>query len=292
MLKNILPHIALFLSNTIYAINYIVAKDVMPHYLEPRVFVFIRVAGAAIIFSYIHFFFIKEKVQYSDIFRLFLCALLGVVINMNCFFMGLSITSSINASLIMITTPIIVYVLSMFFLRERSAKKAMGVILGFIGSVVLITDGGSADNMNSVIYGDILVLINATSYAFYLILVKSLMSKYHPLTVLKFIFLIGFVLLCAFSFKEIQSINFSQLPLNIFLKIGYVIFFTTCCSYFLNIYAISKVKASTVALYIYLQPLLATLISVSLGREELLTTQIISAVCIVIGVYLVIKRNA
>ena len=103
MTKIIFSHLALFSANSIYAINYIFAKDVMPHYLGPYGFILLRVLGACLVFSLIHYFLVKEKIQKKDLGYLVMCALFGVVINMLCFFKGLSITSPINASLIMIT---------------------------------------------------------------------------------------------------------------------------------------------------------------------------------------------
>jgi drug/metabolite transporter (DMT)-like permease len=291
MLKSLLAHIALFMANAIYAINYILAKDVMPDYLGPKAFILVRVLGASIVFFIMHYFFIKEKVSLRDYSYLFICSLFGVVINMLCFFEGLSITSPINASLIMITTPIIVYILSYFFLKEEGQYKiAMGVVLGFIGATLLITDG-KLHTLSDYNIGDMLIFINAASYAAYLILIKPMMQKYHPFTVLKTIFIMGSVIILPISWNEISAVDWYSIPLNISLSIGYVVFFTTCGAYFLNIYAISKVKASTVSFYIYLQPLLASFLAIYLGRDHLTSTQCGSAFLIIIGVYFVITRK-
>ena len=124
MTKIIFSHIALIMANTIYAVNYLFAKDVMPNYIQPSGFILVRVIGAAVIFSLIHALFIKEKIIKKDLWYLIICALFGVVINMLCFFEGLSITSPINASLIMITTPLIVYLISwILFKEEREYKR-------------------------------------------------------------------------------------------------------------------------------------------------------------------------
>jgi len=291
MLKSLLAHIALFMANAIYAINYILAKDVMPDYLGPKAFILVRVLGASIVFFIMHYYFIKEKVSLRDYSYLFICSLFGVVINMLCFFEGLSITSPINASLIMITTPIIVYILSYFFLKEEGQYKiTMGVVLGFIGATLLITDG-KLHTLSDYNIGDMLIFINAASYASYLILIKPMMQKYHPFTVLKTIFIMGSVIILPISWNEISAVDWHSIPLNTSLSIAYVVFFTTCGAYFLNIYAISKVKASTVSFYIYLQPLLASFLAIYLGRDHLTSTQCGSAFLIIIGVYFVITRK-
>ena len=135
MQRIILPHIALFFANTIYAINYLFAKDVMPDYITPTGFILLRVFGASLIFFTIHSFFIKEKIKKTDLLYIILCAIFGVVINMLCFFEGLNITTPINASLIMITTPLIVYLISCVLeKKERTVKRFIGVLCGLFGA--------------------------------------------------------------------------------------------------------------------------------------------------------------
>lgn len=289
MTKIIFSHLALFSANSIYAINYLFAKDVMPNYLGPYGFILLRVLGACLVFSLIHYFLVKEKIQKKDLGYLVMCALFGVVINMLCFFKGLSITNPINASLIMITTPLIVYLIScILFNEERSFKRFLGVFLGLIGAGLLISNGVSL-SINSL--GDFLVFLNASSYALYLILIKKMMLKYHPVTVLKTIFLIGLVFIFPIGWSELSLLSSTIVPLDIILKIIFVVLFTTCGAYFLNIYAISNLRASTVAFYIYLQPLLATLLSIAFGKDTLSTIKILAATFIFIGVYFVINRR-
>ena len=160
-------------------------------------------------------------------------------------------------------------------------------MLGLLGAVILISNG-SFLRINNL--GDFLVFINALSYALYLILIKKMMSKYHPVTVLKTIFSIGLVFITPLGWNELAELSINTLPTDIIIKMNFVVLFTTCGAYFLNIYAISNLRA-TVAFYIYLQPLLATIISVALGRDILNTIKILAAVFIFIGVYFVIRRQ-
>ena len=291
-MKNlILPHLSLFLANTIYAVNYIFAKDVMPQYIDPTGFILLRVIGASIVFFVLHTFFIREKLATQDLLYLLICAIFGVVINMLCFFEGLNLTSPINASLIMITTPLMVFLISCIISnKERQYTRFFGVILGLLGAILLITEGKTNFNTNS--FGDILVFLNAFSYAIYLILIKSMMIKYHPITVLKTLFIIGSIVILPIGWSELIEIKFLEMPLEILLKIVFVVLFTTCIAYFLNIYSISKLRSSTVAFYIYLQPLLATLIAVLLAKDTLTGLKLIAALFIFLGVYFVIKRTS
>ena len=212
---------------------------------------------------------------------------------MLCFFKGLSITTPINASLIMITTPLIVYLISCFLEKEEPKhKRFLGVLFGLVGAGLLITDGRFQVKLFDKNVGDLLIFLNATSYGIYLILVKPMMKKYHPLTILKTIFLMGSIILFPIGWEEFSIINWATMPMNIILKTIFVVLFTTCIAYFFNIYAIGRLRASTVAFYIYLQPLLATTLSVVLGKDALTIIKIVSACLIFSGVYFVIKRKS
>ncbi len=290
MSRVIFSHIALFIANIIYALNYILAKDVMPEFISPKAFILIRIMGALVIFMFIHKVFIREKIDRKDMLYIMICALFGVVINMLCFFEGLSLTSPINASLIMITTPLLVYVIDVtFFNRQHTYGKLFGVVLGLIGAFLLITEGNLHFRFHNI--GDILVFLNASSYALYLILIKSMMQKYKPITVLAHLFFIGFIIVLPLGYAEFFEINFYLLPFDIILKVLFVVLCTTCLAYFLNIYAISNLHPSTVAFYIYLQPLLATIFSIILGKDFLTTITLLSAFFIFLGVYFVIQRE-
>lgn len=290
MSRVIFSHIALFIANTIYALNYILAKDVMPEFISPKAFILIRIMGALVIFMFIHKVFIREKIDKKDMLYIIICALFGVVINMLCFFEGLSLTSPINASLIMITTPLLVYIIDVtFFNRQHTYGKLFGVVLGLIGAFLLITEGSLHFRFHNI--GDILVFLNASSYALYLILIKSMMQKYKPITVLAHLFFIGFIIVLPLGYTEFFEINFYLLPFDIILKVLFVVLCTTCLAYFLNIYAISNLHPSTVAFYIYLQPLLATIFAIILGKDFLTTITLLSAFFIFLGVYFVIQRE-
>ena len=289
MNKIVLAHFALFSANLIYALNYIIAKDVMPTFISPSSFVLMRVIGAFFFFSTIYIFFIRQKVEIIDIYYLFLCALFGVVINMMFFFEGLSLTSPISASIIMITTPLLVYLISVSIsIESYSITKFLGVILGLIGAFILISNGNSFQISS---LGDILVFLNAVSYSIYLIMVKKMMIKYHPVTVLTIIFFIGLIIILPITYDDFSSVNFTNLPADIVLKMLFVVLFTTCIAYFLNIFALSNLKSSMVAFYIYLQPLLATIISLLFGKDVLSLIKIIAAGFIFLGIYFVVYKR-
>lgn len=288
MLQKIKPHLALFSANAFYGANYSIAKMVMPQYLSPFAFIFLRVSGALLVFGFIHRLFIQEKVHKKDLMRLLLCGMFGVAANQLMFFKGLNKTIPINASVIMITTPILVMLFSSIFWKEKLAwYKLLGLALGIAGAFFII--GGSQLNFNSTTAkGDILIMLNAISYAIYLILVKPLMAKYKPLTVMLWVFFFGFFPVLFFSFAEIKAVEWHTFLPSTWLALAFVVLGVTVLAYLLNIYGLSKVNPSVVGAYIYLQPILALFFAwLIVGKTELTMQKIWASLLIFVGVYLV-----
>jgi len=289
-MKNTKAHLALLTVNLIYGANYVIAKEAMPAYIQPFGFVCIRVTGAFLLFFLLHTLLIKESVEKADIPRLILCGFFGVIFNQLLFFKGLSLTSPINASLIMITTPIIVMIISSILIKEKITKnKAAGIALGAIGVSIIHLVGGD-QKIEGNLLGDIMVLLNAICYGSYLVMVKPLMNKYNPFTVLKWVFGTG-LLVWFVGFSEFNAIDWASFLPHIWLVVAYVVIGTTFFAYLLNTYALKRVNPSLVGIYIYSQPIIAALIAISLGKEGFSSIKIMSAALIFTGVYLVSKNN-
>ncbi len=292
MKKIILAHIALIFANLIYAINFTLAKDVMPEYIMPSGFILLRVSSAVFLFSIVYFLFIREKIKKKDLVRLAVCGLFGVAVNQLFFFEGLNLTSPINASIIMTTNPIIVLVISFIFLKDKiTGYKLFGVLLGIFGAWNLILNSNNMSFSSGSGLGDIFVLINATSYGLYLVLVKPLMSKYNPITILFIVFSFGLIFVFPFGYNELSLVDWTEIPNNIWFEIGFVVLFTTFFAYLLNAFALKNVSPNTVSIYIYLQPVLASFFAIYWGSDELKEDKIIAALLIFAGVYLVSKES-
>jgi drug/metabolite transporter (DMT)-like permease len=205
----------------------------------------------------------------------------------------LSFTSPISAAVIMVTTPIIVLILSAIIMKEKIiSRKIIGLLLGLIGTGFLIVYGKSIGNATNASLGNFLVFINAVSYAFYLIIVKRLMDKYNAFTFVKWIYTFGLLMVIPFGWNEYQEIQWQTLPSIILWEIGFVVVFTTFFTYLFNLVSMRELKPTTVAVFIYLQPLFATLFAISLGKDELSWVKIVSAVLIFVGVYLVTMKKS
>lgn len=286
-------HIYLFTANLIYALSFTIAKDVVPHFIQPFGAIVIRVSVALLLFAVVQLFFIKEKIKRADIPLLILCGLFGVAINQLLFFKGLSITTPINASLMMTTTPILILLLSGIFHDEKITwLKILGVLLGAIGAVLVIISGKEFTLNTGQATGDMLVLINAASYAIYLVIVKPLMKKYRPVTVITWVFLFGWLFVLPAGWKEFSSINWTQFTPMLWAELSFIVIFTTFFAYLLNTMAMEHASPSVVGIYIYLQPALATIFALLLNRDEYPLIKIIATVFIFAGVYFVSAKNA
>ena len=295
---NYKAHLALLGANIIYGINHIVAKGIMPEKIGPSAFVFLRIVGAGLLFWMIKSF-IKEQIDKKDFPVLILCGLLGVAANQLLFFHGLSLTSPIDSSIIITAVPVLILIFSAFILKEKiTTLKLIGIALGGIGAILLILYGKKAGGTSSFL-GNLFVFINACTYALYFVLVKPLMKKYNPITIVSWVFLFGFVFMFPFGIKGILNTDFTAFSLSTYLTVGYVVLGTTFLTYLLNIYALSKVAPSVNGSYIYLQPvvsfIMVTIYAFILNQdqyaEDISYVKILSCFMVIAGVYLISKKS-
>ena len=277
--------------NAIYAANFSIAKEVMPAYVQPYGFVLMRVTGALLLFWLVGALFVKERVERKDLPYMALLALFGVAVNQLLFLKGLCLTKPINGAIIMTSNPIIVIIIAAIFLKERiSLQKVTGIIIGITGALIMLLYSKKFTLGSDTVIGDMLVLINSFSWALYVVLVKPLMKRYNTITVVKWVFLFGFLYVLPFGYPELRAVDWPAVPPSVWRDIAFVVIGTTFFAYILNTFALRALSPSVVSIYIYLQPFLATLIAIYIYRnDELDQRTILSGILIVIGVYLVSK---
>lgn len=272
----------------IYGITFTIAKDVMPAFVKPFGFIALRVGGSVILFWLAALFVTKEKVALQDFPRVIAAAFFGVPLNMLTFFEGLSLTSPIMASVLMVTTPMIVLVLSAIIIKEKIIKrKAAGILLGLVGTVLLIAYGKQGTAGANATWGNFLVFINAVSYGLYLIIVKKLMAKYNAFAFVKWIYLFGFIMVLPFGWNQLTQIQWEAMPFDIFMRVFFVVVFSTFITYLLNLLSMKELKPTTVAVFIYLQPFFATVFAIGLGKDHIDMVKAAAALLIFTGVYFV-----
>lgn len=287
-----LAFIAAFVVQLMYGLNYTFAKDVMAGgFVKPFAFIVLRVGGATSLFWLFSFMGPKEKIDKKDYIHFFIAALFGIAINMLMFFKGLEHTTPIHASVISTISPILVLIMSAIFLNEKlTSMKILGVFIGFAGAIILTVYGKSLRSEDNVLLGNTLIFINATSFAIYLILVKKLTAKYHPLTFLKWLFLFSFFMVVPFGYSELMEIDLPSFSPYVFFAVAFVIIGATYIANLLNPLALVHLRASTVSIFIYIQPVIAGVFAIMMGSDNLTMVKVIASALIFLGIYLVTKR--
>ena len=289
MNKRNLALIAAFLATSIYGINHTIAKEVMPIYIGSSGFIMLRLLGATSIFWLLGLFAPKEKIERGDFLKIIFASILGMCINMLAFFRGLELSTPINSGVIITLSPVLVLILSYFFLKEKiTIKKILGILIGFSGAVFLILNSSKTGiNAPNIPLGNSFFLLNASAYAGYLIIVKPLTHKYNIFTLMKWLFLIGLILSTPITFNQFIEVKWTELPWFAIWRMGYVVIGTTFLTYLFNIYALKKLSPTTVGSFIYLQPIITILFALITANDTLDTTKILSCILVFIGVYLV-----
>ena len=289
MNKRNLALIAAFLATSIYGINHTIAKEVMPIYIGSSGFIMLRLIGATSIFWLISLFAPKEKIERGDFLKMIFASILGMCINMLAFFRGLELSTPINSGVIITLSPVLVLILSYFFLKEKiTVKKILGILIGFSGAVFLILNSSKTGiNAPNIPLGNSFFLLNASAYAGYLVIVKPLTRKYNIFTLMKWLFLIGLIISAPITFNQFIEVKWTELPWFAIWRMGYVVIGTTFLTYLFNIYALKKLSPTTVGSFIYLQPIITILFALITANDTLDTTKILSCILVFIGVYLV-----
>lgn len=285
-------HIALFVANFIFGLNTPITRSIVPQTIDPFVMTFFRMFGAAILFWFASLFVKKEHVPQKDIIKFFFAAVFAIVLNQTAFIYGLSKTSPIDASLVITLLPIVTMILAAIIIKEPiTFKKAIGVIIGASGALILIL-GGNKNGGSSSFAGNLIVLSSVFSFALYLTLFKDLITKYSPITAMKWMFLFAAILTVPISYKMLAVTNFSAFNTSIILRILYIVVLATFFTYMLIPIGQKTLRPTTVSMYNYLQPIVASFATVILGLDKFGADKILSATLVFIGVYLVTQSKS
>ena len=293
MNKRTSAHLALLFTNLFFAINLSAVKHLTNLQLaKPFGINVVRVGVSVLLLWFLYLLKpVNIKIEKKDRGRLLYCAVTGVAINQLLFLKGLSLTYPIHAVLLMLITPILIVFIAAWILRERlGILKLTGMALGISGALVLILAKDYSGNGNNMLIGDILIIINAVSYAIYFILVKPLMLKYDPVVIIRWIFTIGLVLMLPFGWNEFTQIPWERYTALDLTCMGLIVFTGTFLAYLFNVYGIKLLGASIAGLYIYTQPVFAALIAMIFLHEQLTVYKLVAAALIFTGVHLANKK--
>lgn len=294
MMKPYMGHIAMFLANVIWGLNAPFAKIAQStSQISSSTLITFQVVGATLLFWLLSIFSPKEKISFNDGVKLFLASLLGITLNQACFIFGVHLTSPIDASVVCTSLPIVTLIVSALYVKEKiTAKKAVGILVGAVGAVLLIfgTRSGNSTGSSS-IWGDLLILLGQIGFATYLVVFSGI-RKYSLITLMKWMFLFSSICFIPFSIKDIIFINYATIPLNIVLATLYVIICATFLAYIFISIGQKTIRPTVISMYNYVQPVVATIAAIFLGMDSFSLVKFIAILLVFAGVYFVTKNNA
>ncbi|GEO11979.1 DMT family transporter [Segetibacter aerophilus] len=289
MNSNVKAHVAAMSANLIFAANYSIVKLVTPSIIKPFGLNVLRALVSVTMFWGLYLMKPSTPgIRKKDLGRFVICAATGIVINQLLFIKGLSLTTSIHASLLSLGTPVFITIIAAWLLREQLTRnKIAGLILAIAGGTLLISTKESTGNGSDIMLGDTLVLINAISYGFFLVLVRPLMKSYSPIHVLRWVFTLGTVMILLFGWNQFLEVKWDTVNSSQWIALAFIAIGATFFAYLLNIYSIKVLGSSATGTYIYTQPVFAAVIAALFFGEGITVIKIMLALLIFAGVSLV-----
>jgi drug/metabolite transporter (DMT)-like permease len=274
----------------IYSINFFISKVVFADVSAFGVLAIRSITGIIFFVGCSLAFYRQPIPPRRDLFRMFICAITGITCNQFFFLWGLEITTELNAAILMITSPIFVFLIGYFLRVEKlTPRKILGVVLCFTGAAALILMNGEVSFGGNALWGDCMIVVNAVSYACYLVAVKPLNTRYSPIVLFGYLFAMGGLLNIGIGWEDFLAIPWRELSPSILGGIGFIAIFTTLFAYGLNAWAMKTVPPSHVAIYVYLQPVLVSLITVAIPSKaaNLTLEKVLYMLIVFVGVGLV-----
>lgn len=292
--------IFILLANICFALNTSVSRMLIPENMHPLGLSQLRIAFAFLGFFIIGLFLKNtHKFNTKDHIRLLICGILGTSFNQLSFLEGLSLTSPVDASLICTCTPILTMLFASILIKEPiTYKKAIGVIIGMSGAIVILyssinhTSAGQTSSLS----GDLLVGLSCVVYSLYLVLVRPIMMRHSAIHVMKWIFFYGTICTIPFCYDKLffyTTDAISYLPSkDILNKLLFTLFIGTLLPYMLVAFSLKLLRPTTVSMYNYLQPLITSVMAISIGQDVFTWNKPFAALLIFMGVYLVITSKS
>lgn len=281
-------HVALVIANVLFGLNYSYSKSIIPDSMTPLALAVLRVSVGAIMFL-VAFRLMKEHpVERRDVPKLAVASILGLVANQFVFLQGLRYTSPVDASIITTVIPVLVLLISALFMREKiTLFRSVGIVIGAAGALLAILYGGLSSLGEGTLTGNLLILFSSFCYAGYLVWTKPLMEKYNPLVIMTYMFTLGTLMTFPFFGFSLFRTDFGAITPGIWGAIIFVLVGTTFSAFFCVGYGLKRVKPTTVAIYQYMQPVVAAFFAIFRGQDTLNGVKILAAAMVFSGVFLV-----
>ena len=251
-----------------------------------------RLCGAALLFWAVSPVVPRQRVERGDWLPLIIMSLCGMGINQFCYVLGVQYTSPTNACVATTSTPVFTFILSAVFLHAAvTLRRVAGLIIAAAGALVLILGSQMEGGRSGSPVGDAICLFSQLSVSFYFVFFSGVIKKYHPVVLMRWLFLISAVLTAPLWLHEMLSMPWKQLgPAEIWGS-AYVVFFGSFISYLLMIVGQRHLEPATVTAYNYIQPVIAAVVGVSLGVDALTWQKVVAVICIAAGVWAISRRS-
>lgn len=286
-------HLAVLGVYVIFGINPNCSKAVVPQYISPEAFTAARMLFGAAAFWFLSQWFPKEPIHKKDRW-FFLAGGLVLAGTLIAFGEAFRFTSPCYVSLVSATSPLLVMVMAAIFLKEPiSTRKSAGVLVGICGALMIVLFSWKID-ANATPIGLILCFINILFYASYLLITRSISQKYSPVTLMKWMFLIGSIpcLPLAIPYIKNSPMLCGPFPISAWLNFLTVLIFSTVIAYFLLPIGLRHLRPTTVSMYSNLQPIVTSIVAIAFGQDIFTWNKPVALILIAIGVYLVTTSRA
>lgn len=291
--KKLNGHIAILSANLIFGMNTPISRSLMPEILSPYALTFFRLTGGMLLFWSVSAFTKKEKVPAKDILLLFFASLFALIFNQLPYFVGLSMTSPIDASIVVTMLPILTMILAAIIIKEPiTLMKAIGVLVGASGALLLVFNSHTVHVGKSNFLGNLIVFGAVTSFAIYLTVFKNLINRYSSVTIMKWMFLFGTIVCFPFCYHPLMQTNFTLLTPATYWRIGYIVIFATFLGYLFLPIGQKVLRPTTLSMYNYVQPIMASLVAVFIGIDTFGYEQALSGLLVFSGVYIVTQSKS
>ena len=288
-------HIACLAAYAIFGFNIIVCKDLTGgHLISPLGIFTIRSIGAGLLFWALSFFLPKEKVDGKDHIKIFAASFLGFFMTQITFLVAIPEVTPMHCSILSAMSPIYTMFIAAIVLKEPLTwKKGGGVLLSLCGIIFLIlNNAGTGGVSESSLRGLLLMFLNSLSFSLYLGIFRPLIDKYSVVTFMKWIFLFSTLMSLPFTFREVLGFGWTRIPSAQLWELGYLVVFATFVSYFLIPFGQKRIRPTLVSMYSYVQPIIATIISICIGMDQLTWQKVLAAFMVFAGVFVVSRSKA
>ena len=289
--KDFKAHGAMLLAMVLFGLMATFSKDVLTRggITGPQLVAF-RVIGAAMIFWLGSLFVPQQRIERRDLLKVAGAGFFGFAVAQGGYIVGLSFTSPINATIELTTMPIFTLILSSILLHQRiTARRALGIIMGFTGAVLLISRTTAGDGRPTDFRGDLLILVSQVGYAFYLTHYSTVIRKYDAFTFNKWTFTFASLFILPFTLSHMARIPWSDLSIKTGLELVYIVVGATFFTFLLVVFAQRRLLPTTVSVYNYVQPFVAVVASTVMGLAVPQWMHAIAAALIFTGVWLVVR---